>query len=312
MSNKIQASLDNLFDIQVFVRVADTRSFTLAAEKLAISRSAAGKCLNRLEQRLAIRLLHRTTRSVTMTEEGAIFYEHALRILAEVDDAETAMDQQNQTPRGRLRLDLPVTFGRLHILPILRDFLTRWPEVEVDVTFSDEYRDLILDGIDIAIRIGGNDDSRLVRKVLAPHRLITCASPDYLAANAPINTPDDLAHHRTLIFIHQGVSIPWRYKVQGQDQDLAIKGRVRFNNTEALMDSAIAGFGLCQVGAFLAGKAISTGQLIPVLTPFTRHEPPICAVYPTKRHLSPKVKQFIMAIENCWNGQAIWDKSMLL
>ncbi len=310
MSNTISTTLDNLFDILVFVRVADARSFTLAAEKLAISRSAAGKCLNRLEQRLAIRLLHRTTRSVTMTEEGLIFYEHALRILAEVDEAETAMGQRNQIPRGRLRLDLPVTFGRLHILPILRDFLTQWPEVDLDVTFSDEYRDLIRDGIDIAIRIGGNDDSRLVRKVLAPHRLITCASPDYLAAHKPILTPDDLVDHQTLVFSHQGVSIPWRYNIQGENRDIAIKGRVRFNNTEALVDSAIAGFGICQVGAFLAGRAISTGQLIPVLESFSRDESPICAVYPTKRHLSPKVKQFIATVEKHWNGRAIWNESM--
>lgn len=162
--------LDNLTDLLVFIRVADACSFTLAAERLGISRSAAGKCVNRLEERLATRLLQRTTRSVSLTEDGAVFYEYAQRILSQAEEAETALNTRRQTPRGRLRLDLPVSLGRLHILPILREFLAQWPEVDADVSFSDEYSDLVRDGIDVAIRVGGSDDSRLVRRVLAPHR----------------------------------------------------------------------------------------------------------------------------------------------
>ncbi len=168
--------LDNLTDLLVFIRVADACSFTLAAERLGISRSAAGKCVTRLEARLATRLLQRTTRSVSLTEDGAVFYEYAQRILSQAEEAETALNTRRQTPRGRLRLDVPVSLGRLHILPILREFLTQWPEVDADVSFSDDYSDLVRDGIDVAIRVGGSDDSRLVRRVLAPHRLITCAA----------------------------------------------------------------------------------------------------------------------------------------
>lgn len=307
MANIIQMPFDHLSDILVFVRVADAHSFTMAAEKLGISRSAAGKCITRLEKCLTTRLIHRTTRSVSLTEEGQVFYEHAIRILAEVDEVGNVINKRNQTPKGRLRIDLPVAFGRLHVLPILRNFLERWPEVDAEVTFSDEYSDLVRDGIDLTIRIGGNDDSRLVRKVLAPHRLITCASPHYLETYGIPEVPDDLLHHDTLVFSHRGMPVPWHYEVNNQHRDYPAKGRMRFNNTEALRDAALAGCGLCQVGAFLVGEQVAAGTLVPVLDRFCRTEPPICAVYPTKRHLSPKVKGFIAAIEDCWHGQAVWE-----
>lgn len=130
-----------------------------------------------------MRLLHRTTRSVSLSEEGAIFYESCVRILADLDEAETTMATRTQTPRGRLRIDLPVSFGRLHVLPVLHRFMDCWPEVVVNVSFADRYIDLIDEGVDLAIRIGGAADSRLMARTLAPHRLVTCATPDYLAAH---------------------------------------------------------------------------------------------------------------------------------
>jgi DNA-binding transcriptional LysR family regulator len=299
--------LDNLTDLLVFIRVADACSFTLAAERLGISRSAAGKCVNRLEERLATRLLQRTTRSVSLTEDGAVFYEYAQRILSQAEEAETALNTRQQTPRGRLRLDLPVSFGRLHVLPILRQFLAQWPEVEADVTFSDDYSDLVREGIDVAIRVAGNDDSRLVRRVLAPHRLITCASPDYLARCGAPDNPGELHEHQMLVFTHQGIPAPWRYLINGHLHEQPVRGRMRFNNVEALRDAAIAGEGLCQVGAFLVGEQIAAGTLVPVLERYCRPGPPICAVYPSRRHLSPKVKLFLAAIELRWQGRAIWE-----
>lgn len=250
--------LDNLTDLLVFIRVADACSFTLAAERLGISRSAAGKCVNRLEERLATRLLQRTTRSVSLTEDGAVFYEYAQRILSQAEEAETALNTRRQTPRGRLRLDLPVSLGRLHILPILREFLAQWPEVDADVSFSDEYSDLVRDGIDVAVRVGGSDDSRLVRRVLAPHRLITCAAPDYLARHGTPAKPEALGEHETLVFSHQGLPAPRRYLVNGQLHEQPVRGRMRFNNVEALRDAAVAGAGLCRGG--VSGRRADCGR----------------------------------------------------
>lgn len=300
------ARLDHIGDLLAFVRVADMQSFTAAAEKLALSRSAIGKCIARLEQGLGSRLLHRSTRSVSLSDEGRVFYEHAQRILAEVDNAADAMDRRKRAPRGRLRLDLPVSLGRLHVMPLLRDYLRLWPEVEADVSFSDDYTDLVRDGVDLAIRIGGDTDSRLVRRVLAPHRLITCAAPGYLDRHGAPATPDDLARHQTLAFTHAGAPVPWRYAVQGQERQVQPAGRLRLGNTEALRDAVLAGAGIAQLGAFLVGEDLRAGRLVAVLEAHAPPGAPVCAVYPHRRHLSPKVRALIDAMARRWSAAPPW------
>ena len=176
-------TIDRMKDINVFVHVAEAKSFTTAAEHIGLSRSAVGKSIVRLEDRLGVRLLQRTTRSVSLTGEGAAFHERCVRLLADLDEAEMSMLSHSQAPRGRLRLDLPVSFGRLHVLPILSEFMRKWPEISVSVSFNDRYVDLIDEGVDLAIRIGGSDDWRLMTRLLAPHRLVTCASPAYLESH---------------------------------------------------------------------------------------------------------------------------------
>ena len=205
VDNKTLAGIDHVGDLRAFVRVADACNFTLAAERLGLTRSAVGKCVARLEAGLGVRLLHRSTRSVSLSDEGRLFYEHAARILSEVDNAAGAMARRKQTPRA-LRIDVPVSLGRLHVLPLVREYLDRWPDVEAELSFSDDYSDLVRDGIDLAIRIGGDGDSRLVRRVLAPHRLITCASPAYLARHGMPATLDELPRHQVLAFVHAGAS----------------------------------------------------------------------------------------------------------
>lgn len=300
------ARLDHIGDLLAFVRVADTQSFTAAAEKLDLSRSAIGKCIARLELGLGARLLHRSTRSVSLSDEGRVFYEHAQRILSEVDNATDAMASRKQAPRGRLRIDLPVSLGRLHIMPLLRDYLRDWPEVEADISFSDDYIDLVRDGVDVAIRIGGETDSRLVRRVLAPHRLITCAAPGYLARHGAPASPDDLAGHRTLAYTHAGALAPWRFAVNAQERSVHVAGRLRLGNTEALRDAALAGEGIVQLGAFLVGEDLRAGRLAPVLESVAPAGAPVCAVYPHRRHLAPKVRVLIDAIADRWRGGAPW------
>lgn len=245
--------LDHLGDVLAFVRVADSQSFTLAAERLGLSRSAVGKCIMRLEGNLSTRLIQRTTRSVSLTEEGRLFYEHAMRILGEVNDAEAAMAHRNRVPRGRLRLDLPIAFGRLHILPVLQRFLSDWPDLQADVSFSDDYRDLVAEGIDVAIRIGGPTDSRLIRQVLAPHRFITCATPDYLKSKGVPRTLDDLHNHDKIVFTHGNGAVSWQYRVNGENREIAVQGSMRLNNTEAIRDAALA-VASPNLGRFWSGK----------------------------------------------------------
>nr|WP_313658639.1 LysR family transcriptional regulator [Achromobacter ruhlandii] len=303
------AGIDHIGDVIAFVRVADAQSFTLASERLGLSRSAIGKCIARLEQGLGARLLHRSTRSVSLSDEGRLFYEHAQRILAEVDNATGAMASRQEAPRGRLRIDLPVALGRLHIMPLVADYLRQWPEVEADISFTDDYSDLVRDGIDVAIRIGGEADSRLVRRVLAPHRLVTCAAPAYLARHGAPASPDELARHQTLAYTHMGTPVPWRYASHGQDRGVAVAGRLRLGNTEALRDAALDGAGIVQLGAFLVGADLREGRLVPLLEAYAPPGAPVCAVYPHRRHLAPKVRRLIDDIAARWQHGAPWDKA---
>lgn len=307
--DNLETMIDHFGDILAFIRVADTGSFTQAAERLGVTRSAVGKSVVRLEENLATRLVHRTTRSVRLTEEGRLFYEHALRIICEVDDAEAALAERNHTPKGRLRIDLPTAFGRLHVLPVLQRFLAQWPELEADVSFSDDYCDLVSDGIDLAIRIGGPTDSGLIRQVLAPHRLITCASPVYLQQRGIPLALDDLQGHENVLFTYANAVVPWRYKLATEIREITGRGALRLSNTEAIRDAVIDGLGIAQLGAFLVGDDIRQGRLVPVLQAFSCEELPICAVYPTRRHVSPKVRRFIEAIRKEWAGGPSWDCS---
>lgn len=301
--------IDHIGDVLAFVRVADAQSFTLASERLGLSRSAIGKCIARLEQGLGARLFHRSTRNVSLSDEGRLFYEHAQRILAEVDNATGALASRQQAPRGRLRIDLPVALGRLHIMPVLADYLSQWPELDADVSFSDDYTDLVRDGVDIAIRVGGDVDSRLVRRVLAPHRLITCAAPDYLKRHGAPETPDDLPRHQTLAFTHMGALVPWRFAQHHQERSVSVAGRLRLSNTEALRDAALTGAGIVQLGAFLVGDDIRRGRLVPLLESCAPPGAPVCAVYPHRRHLAPKVRRLIDDIAARWAHGAPWSET---
>ena len=316
-----QSPLDRLIDISAFVRVADARSFKIAAEQLGLSRSAVGKCLARLENQLGVRLLHRTTRRVRLTEEGAVFHAHCVRILADLKDAEAAVASRSDHPRGRLRLDLPVSFGRIHVLPVLHRFMETWPEVVANVTFTDRYVDLIDEGVDLAVRIGGENDSRLVARTLAPHRLVTCAAPEYLDRHGRPETPADLSGHSCVAFTHAGRASDWRFKatphVKGDDvlvnvHVLPVQGRFCASNAEALRDAALSGYGIGQLATFLIGDDLRAGRLIPVLESYALPGGPIRVVYPTGRHLLPKVRRFIDLLVDAWQPHPPWDENVLV
>ncbi|WP_139853523.1 LysR family transcriptional regulator [Acinetobacter pullicarnis] len=307
MANHAGENLNNLSDILIFIRVADSGSFTKAAELLNLSRSAVGKSIQRLETHLSSRLIHRTTRTLSLSDEGTLFYESAQRILQEVADAENLILKRHQTPTGRLRITVPVAFGRLHVMPVLRDFLASYPAIDLEVIFSDDYLDLIHDGIDLAIRFGSLQDSSLIQQRLATHQLISCASPQYLAEHGLPKSLEDLAEHQQLIYLHQGRATPWRYYVQGRDVEYPAYGRIRLYDVEALRDTALAHFGIAQIGAFLISEELAAGRLIPILQDIAPLIQPIYAVYPSKRHLSLKVKSLLQFIEQRWQGQPIWE-----
>ncbi len=295
-------------DINAFVHVAEAKSFTAAAERIGMSRSAVGKSVLRLEDRLGVRLLQRTTRSVSLTGEGAVFHERCIRILADIDEAEMSMLSHSQAPRGRLRLELPVSFGRLHVLPVVSQFMGKWPEISVNVSFNDRYVDLIDEGVDLAIRLGGSDDSRLMTRLLAPHRLVTCASPAYLASRGIPQDIEQLADHSCLAFIHGGRPVEWRFNISGQIRSVAINGRFSATNAEALRDATLAGYGIARLATFLISDDLYAGRLLPILDDLSSDGPSVRAVYPSSRHLSPKVRAFIDELLSAWRPEPPWDR----
>jgi DNA-binding transcriptional LysR family regulator len=301
-------AIDRMKDISVFVHVAEAKSFTAAAERIGLSRSAVGKSIVRLEDRLGVRLLQRTTRSVSLTGEGAAFHERCVRLLADLDEAEMAMLSHSQAPRGRLRLDLPVSFGRLHVLPILTRFMDKWPEISVSTSFNDRYVDLIDEGVDLAIRIGGSEDGRLMSRSMAPHRLVTCAAPSYFASRGRPERIEQLAEHSCLAFVHGGRPVEWRFSDNGQSRSVAIGGRFAATNAEALRDATLAGYGIARLATFLISDDLRSGRLLPALEHFDAEGPPIRAVYPSSRHLSPKVRSFIDELLDAWRPDPPWDQ----
>ncbi|MGK3998244.1 LysR family transcriptional regulator [Sorangium sp. So ce1024] len=285
----------NLNEILVFMAVVDEGSFIAGGQAMGLTRSAAGKAVNRLEDRLGVRLLNRTTRSLSLTEEGRVFYERGLQILAAVDDAEASVAGPSGTPRGLLRLTVPDAFGRLVVLPLLRKYLEAWPEMKMEVSFTDRQADIIEEGFDLAVRIGeAPPDTRLVSRVVARYKAMLCASPSYIAERGEPLSIDELAGHDCLIFSSRNRRQSWRFlgddgswvKAQG-------RSRLRLDSGEALRDAAVAGLGIAFLPDFLVAADLAAGRLRQVLPDLDAGDVKIVAIYPTRRLLEPRVRRFI-------------------
>ncbi|MDH0865043.1 LysR substrate-binding domain-containing protein [Mitsuaria sp. GD03876] len=287
-----------LSGLLAFVRTADLGSFVAAGRVLGISASAVGKAVTRLEQDVGVRLLQRSTRRIALTEEGRLFHERCRRILEDLDDARTQLSHAAGAPRGRLRVSVPIVTYHL-LLPLLPEFLARYPEVELDVDFNDRVVDLIDEGVDLAIRSGDLPDSRMVSLPLRHFRFLICASPDYLARRGEPRRAEDLAEHDGVRFRfpNSGRLLSWPLDGPGGNTVDAPEPRLRrtlvFNNMEAVRGAAIGGLGIGCMPDFLALGPIADGRLRAVLDVDARPAGRFHAVWPTSRHLSPKVRVFV-------------------
>lgn len=298
--------INSIVDIKIFLLVVETESFTEAAELSGLSRSAVGKIIAKLEDNLQHRLFHRTTRIIKLSKAGALFYEYAKRILAEVEEAELTLDlYRAPEPRGKMRISVPVLFGRLHVMPRILEFQEKYPQLELEVLFSDEYSDLVREGIDLAIRIGQNEDSSLVQKVVAYHQYKICASPAYLEKHEEISDISDLMGHQCLRYLQEGRPIAWRYQIEGREKTFVPVGNITLQDTGSLKDAAIAGYGIVQLSSFLLSDSIKKGDLQELLPAFRPEKEPIYAVYPSKKYLAPKVRTLIDFIDNEWQRRLI-------
>ena len=286
--------MNALGDIASFIEVVQTGSFTAAAERLGASKSIVSKHVSRLEERLGARLLNRTTRRLSLTEVGALFYARAQLGLDELAEAEAVVSRLQAAPRGTLKLNVPMSFGVVHIAPVMRDFLTRYPELQLDMRLDDRKLDLVEEGFDVAIRIADLADSSLVAVRLGTCRHVVCASPAYLQTFGEPITPDELRNHNALSFSYQDSPTQWQFTAtDGRRMEVPVFGNLRINNSLALREALLAGAGIALTPSFVVGPDLRAGLLRTVLTDYRLREVPIHAVYPQRRHLSPKVKAFI-------------------
>ena len=275
--------------VNEFVAVAETESFTRAAKRLGVSTAHVSRQISALEDRLSTRLFYRTTRRVSTTEAGQIYYQHCRQILDALEQAERSMTNMQLVPQGRLRLTAPVTYGEKSIAPLVNDFVLRYPELDVEMKLTNQQLDLVAEGYDLAVRLGKLDDSSLMARRLASRILYVCASPAYLAVHGTPHSLSELEHHNCL----QGNLGYWRFQDAGHPRNVRIRGNVRCDSGRALLDAALKGVGIVQLPDYYVGPALDAGTLIPLLTHYQEDDDGIWAVYPHNRHLSPKVRMLL-------------------
>jgi len=283
------ALMSNWEGISEFAAVAETKSFTDAAARLGVSTAHVSRQITALETRLAVKLFYRTTRKVTITETGQIYYNHCRQVLDGLDEAERAITNLHQTPRGRLNLTAPVTYGESIIAPLINDFVTLYPELEVNVVLTNQMLDLVAENYDLAIRLGELKDSTMMARQLACRTQYVCASPDYLAANGEPQILSELEQHNCL----QGTIDNWRFTEGNTPRYIRVTGNIRYNSGWALVDAALKGIGIVQLPDYYLRTHMDTGHLLPLLDVFRVPDEGIWAIYPHNRQLSPKVRLLI-------------------
>jgi DNA-binding transcriptional LysR family regulator len=283
--------VDKFRAITAFVRVAESGGFTAAGNKLGMSVSAITKSVARLEDELGTQLFNRTTRRLATTDFGKEFYKRCVQILAELEDAESSVRQANTTPKGEVRAIVPFSYGRVTVVPRLADFYARYPDVQLNISFSDRPVDLIENGYDVAVRVGEMSDSRLVTRVLTKGPHITVASPKYLAQHGTPKVPADVASHNCIIGRY---GPEWIFRAKnGRPQTVRVRGNLSIFNGDSYREAAVAGVGLAQNTWWLFRWDIQQGNVVPVLEDYNADGAPVSVVYPANRHVAAKVRAFI-------------------
>ena len=283
-----------------FVTVAETESFTAAAKKLSISTAHVSRQVSALESRLATKLLHRTTRKVSVTEAGTIYYQRCRQLLDGLENAEHAISDLQTKPTGRLRITAPVTYGEITIAPLINNFLARYPELKLELQLSNRKMDLIDEGYDLGIRQGQLEDSTMMAKRLASRTLYVCAAPAYLAEFGEPHKLSDLNHHNCL----QGSADHWHFQDEGKTRNINISGNLRCNSGRALVDVALKGLGSVQLPGDYALSYIRSGQLMPLLEKYCAPAVGVWAIYPHYRHLLHKVHMLIDYLDEELSGHS--------
>jgi LysR family transcriptional regulator for bpeEF and oprC len=286
--NKLQA-------MEVFVEVVDTGGFTRAAENLQLPKATVSTLIQSLEATLSVKLLHRTTRHVSVTADGASYYERSLRILSDVRDAEESLSRTRLSPSGRLRVDVPTGLAADVLLPAMPDFFVRYPDIQMEMGCSDRSVDLVEEGVDCAVRGGLLVDSNLIARRVGLLNFITCATPGYLERYGVPAHPQDLMQHRCVNYFSSktGKIMDWDFTRDSERIQVALPGHIAVNDTNAYIAAGLAGLGILQMPNFMLEPMVADGRFVTILDDWTTDPLPVHVVYPQNRHLSAKVRVFV-------------------
>ena len=288
--------------VSEFVYVAEYESFTRAAKELGISTAQVSRQVSAIEKRLKIKLLHRTTRKVSLTEEGRVFYQHCRGVLDGLDAAEQAVNNLQSKPQGKIKLTAPVTYGEQQLLPLVNDFMVQYSDIKVTAFLSNQTIDLIDGGYDLAIRIGKLSDSTMMAKKLSHRTNFVCAAPSYLDKYGTPHSLNDLSQHNCLLgtrdywhFIDtdQIDADPQTNNSVGKERNLRVSGNIQYNSGHSLVDAALKGLGIVQLPDYYVQKYLASGELISLLDNYREPEESIWAIYPYNRHLSPRIRLLV-------------------
>lgn len=294
----------NIDQLRLFVRVANTSNISKAGHELGLSPAVSSMYINKLEASLGTRLIHRTTRKVSLTEDGEVFLPHAEEVLASVDAALVAVGVGNNSPSGTLRITAPASFGRMHLMPIMKDFMQAYPNLNIDCRLSDGIVDLVEGGFDIAIRNSQLKSSSLIARKLAPDQRILCAAPEYIAQFGEPSTPQELQLHQCLTLAGMN---QWQFETPEGRVTIKAQGKFRTDNGEAVRDACIQGLGITINSYWSAYKSLKNGELVEVLKNYSLvSDTAIWAVYPSSRQLSPKVRAFIDYFTQAFGDKPYW------
>ncbi len=303
--------MDRFETLQTFVAVVETGQFSTAAARLTCNTSVVSRRVAQLEARLGVQLLQRTTRRLSLTDAGRAFYDRAVRVLTELEEAEQSVAAVHVAFTGRMRVAAPLSFGLLHLAPIISAFLDAHPDLQLDLDLDDREVNLVEEGVDLSLRIGRLTDSSLVALPLAPIRFLLCASPGYLARHGVPQTPGDLLAHRCLIYGNMPEPQLWRFVAPGgQMETVRVPVRLRANNGDMLLAATADGIGISVQPTFIAYRAIIEGRLRPLLPGYTLPAATAYAVYPSRRFVPRRVRALIDFLSERIGDQPYWDEGL--
>lgn len=299
--------MDRAFEMQVFCSVVDKGSFIGASDVLQTSKAAVSRYVSALEDRLGVRLLHRTTRRLSLTDEGRQFYHQAKEVLAMMDEAEDAVSSAAPEPSGILRINAPVSFGVLHLAPVWANFMKAYPKVELDISLNDRIVDLIEEGFDAAVRIARMENSSLIGRRLADTRMCLCAAPSYLEAHEAVLSLADLTKHGVIAYTNFASGNEWCFDGPNGSETVVTRSVLRCNNGDTCRSIALAGGGISLQPSFMVADDLRRGDLVEILPEYRSVELGIFAVYPSRKHLAPKVRVLINFLTEHFSKPA-WER----